>query len=55
MTAMTVGGIGDADRGWRVALRYALGDTAQSELFKPRRLPEKTGPGGQTTLPLFDD
>ena len=55
MTAATVGGVGDADKGWRIALRYALGDTSQSELFKPRQLPEKTGPGGQTTLSLFDD
>ena len=55
MTAMTAGGVHDADKGWRVALRYALGDQAQNELLKPRRLPEKTGPGGQTALPLFED
>jgi hypothetical protein len=55
MTAATVGGIGDADQGWRVALRYALGDTAQNELLKPRTLVGKAGPGGQGTLPLFDD
>lgn len=55
MTAVTVDGIGDADKGWRVALRYALGDTAQNALLKPRNLVGKTGPGGQTTLPLFED
>ncbi|WP_020508122.1 anti-phage-associated DUF3780 domain-containing protein [Lamprocystis purpurea] len=55
MTAMTAGGIGDADQGWRVALRYALGDTAQNEPLKPRTLVGKAGLGGQGTLPLFDD
>ena len=55
MTAMTVGGIGDADKGWRVALRYALGETAQNELLKPRTLVGKAGPEGQGTLRLFDD
>lgn len=36
MTAMSTGGIGDSDRGWRLALRHALGDVAQSELLAPR-------------------
>ncbi|MDO9049272.1 MAG: DUF3780 domain-containing protein [Methylobacter sp.] len=36
MTAITTGGVNDGDRGWRLALRHALGDVAQSELFKPR-------------------
>ena len=34
MTAMTTGGIQDGDKGWRVALRYALGDVAQNELLE---------------------
>ena len=55
MTAMTTGGIHGADKGWRVALRYALGDVAQNKLLKPRRVPEKAGQEGQTTLPLFED
>ena len=55
MTAMATGGIGDADRGWRVALRYALGDVAQNELLRPRSLVENKGSGRQTTLPLFED
>lgn len=55
MTAATAGGIGDADQGWRVALRFALGDTAHKEPLKPRTLIGKPGSGGQTTLPLFDD
>lgn len=35
MTAMSTGGINDSDRGWRLALRHALGDVAQSELLQP--------------------
>jgi hypothetical protein len=55
MTAMATGGIHDADKGWRVALRHALGDVAQNELPRPRSLVETTGRSGQTTLPLFED
>lgn len=36
MTAMSTGGAHDGDKGWRVALRHALGDVAQHQLFKPR-------------------
>ena len=36
MTAITTGGVNDGGKGWRLALRHALGDIAQSELFKPR-------------------
>lgn len=36
MTAMSTGGINDGDLGWRLALRHALGDVAQSEQLKPR-------------------
>ncbi|MCU0836364.1 MAG: DUF3780 domain-containing protein [Chromatiaceae bacterium] len=55
MTAMAAGGIGDGDNGWRVALRYALGDQAQNELRRPRSLGESKGSGRQITLPLFED
>ena len=55
MTAIATGGIGDAENGWRVALRFALGDVAQNELMKPRRLAEKQAHRTQTTLPLFED
>jgi hypothetical protein len=55
MTAMAAGGVRDAEQGWRMALRYALGHTAQTELLKPRTLAGKLGPGGQATLPLFED
>jgi hypothetical protein len=36
MTAITTGGVNDGGKGWRLALRHALGDVAQNELFKPR-------------------
>ncbi len=56
MTAIATGSISDAEKGWRVALRYALGDMAQNELMKPRRLKlsadEATHPS--PSLPLFD-
>lgn len=56
MTAMSTGGLMDAGRGWRVALKHALGDVAQSDLLAPRT--RRSG-GGQddarTTLDLFGD
>ena len=55
MTALATGGIEDADEGWRVALRYALGDKAQNEMLKPRTLVRKLAADGQATLPLFED
>jgi len=36
MAAMSTGGISDGDKGWRLALRHALGDVAQSELLQPK-------------------
>jgi hypothetical protein len=53
MTALATGGIGDADKGWRVALRFALGDVAQNELLKPRTL-KHFAEQISGTLPLFD-
>ena len=35
MTAMSTGGLNDGHRGWRLALRHALGDVAQSDLLQP--------------------
>lgn len=35
MTAITTGGVNDGGKGWRLALRHALGDIAQNEIFKP--------------------
>lgn len=36
MTAIASGGLNDSEKGWRIALRHALGDDAQSELFRPK-------------------
>ena len=36
MTAMSTGGLMDAGKGWRIALKHALGDVAQSDLLAPR-------------------
>jgi plasmid stability protein len=55
MTAMAAGGIGDGDNGWRVALRYALGDQAQNELLRPRSLAENKGSGRQISCCLRID
>ena len=58
MTAITTGGVNDGGKGWRLALRHALGDVAQNELFKPRpsqtvRL-ETAKDDENGTLSLFD-
>jgi hypothetical protein len=55
MTAMSTGGVQDADSGWRIALRYALGDVAQNELQKSRAI-KRAGPSDATTstLGLFE-
>lgn len=55
MTAIASGGLQDGENGWRVALRYALGDVAQNELLHARRLVTKADPGARQTLMLFDD
>jgi hypothetical protein len=55
MTAIATGGIADTNKGWRVALRYALGDVAQNELMKPRPLSDTSAERFRTTLPLFED
>ena len=55
MTAVATGGLQDADKGWRVALRYALGDVAQNELLKPRlEMRKADSTGANKTLGLFD-
>ena len=51
MTAMSTGRIGDGNKGWRLALRHALGDVAQNELLKPRSVKRK---GSKDELPLLD-
>jgi hypothetical protein len=58
MTAITTGGVNDGGKGWRLALRHALGDVAQNELFKPR-ITQTVSQGTanideNSTLSLFD-
>jgi hypothetical protein len=53
MAAMSTGGVGDGGKGWRLALRYALGDVAQSELLAPKAR-RAAAPGlERPTLDLF--
>lgn len=58
MTAITTGGVNDGAKGWRLALRHALGDVAQNETFKPRavQIPsrDKIKDGETGSLSLFD-
>ncbi len=51
MTAMTTGRVNDGGKGWRLALRHALGDVAQSDLLQPRARRQKAR---DTELPLLD-
>lgn len=58
MTAQTVGAPKDRGRGWRMALRYALGDTPQPEIRAPRKVRSKvSGKTGDDykNLSLFDN
>ena len=56
MTAMSTGAVGDGHKGWRLALRHAFGDVAQSELLQPRVRRERGAKGtNRPTLDLFDD
>lgn len=36
MASMSTGGVMDGEKGWRAALKHALGEVAQSELLAPR-------------------
>jgi len=51
MTAMTTGRMNDGGKGWRLALRHALGDLAQSDLLQPSARREKAG--SNELPPLF--
>lgn len=55
MTAMTTGRITDGGKGWRLALRHALGDVAQSDLLQPRARREKARSPELPLLDLFDN
>ena len=56
MTAMSTGGVLDGDKGWRIALRHALGDVAQTEALKPHATKPKIQSDDlyHQTLNLFD-
>lgn len=56
MTAISTGGVNDVDKGWRLALRHALGDVAQSEQLQTQARRERVSSlsdSGQPTLDLF--
>ena len=55
MTAMTTGRVTDGGKGWRLALRHALGDVAQSDLLQPRARREKAAASELPMLDLFGD
>lgn len=56
MTATTTGGVNDSERGWRLALRHALGDVAQHDVLRPRsRRRQSTTDGAAPAPSLFDD
>jgi len=60
MTASTVGGLNDKGKGWRMALKYALGDSPQAVILETRKVqtqaPKKSKPDdGYETLPLFQN
>lgn len=58
MTAITTGGLNDGDKGWRLALRHALGDVAQNQVFQPsevrKKVPENSQNATNMTMSLFD-
>lgn len=55
MTAISTGGVKDGKKGWRLALRHALGDVAQSELLQPQARKQISRQGLNLSLPdLFD-
>lgn len=54
MTAISTGSIHDGQKGWRLALRHALGDIAQSEQLAPGvRRQRLSDDAGHPTLDLF--
>lgn len=55
MTPTTVGAPEDKGRGWRMALKYALGDTPQPTLRAPRKGDKSDAEETYETLPLFQN
>ncbi len=55
MTVLTTGGVGDAGKGWRLALQHALGEMAQSELLQPKARKQQAKHGVELPMPdLFE-
>ncbi len=55
MTAMATGTVKDGGRGWRLALKHALGDVAQSDAMQPCARRQIGKASDRPTLDLFDD
>jgi hypothetical protein len=56
MTAISTGSLMDAGKGWRAALKHALGDVAQSDLLPPRARRSSRGKDDiRPSLDLFGD
>lgn len=56
MAAISTGGVMDGGKGWRIALKHALGDVAQSELLAPSaRRGKSAQETSQVSLGLFGD
>lgn len=55
MTALATGTVKDEGRGWRLALRHALGDIAQSELLQPRSRKQTRRRPGELSRDLFEE
>lgn len=54
MTAISTGSINSGEKGWRLALRHALGDVAQSESLQPNvRRQRVSEESNRPTLDLF--
>ena len=55
MTSICTGAVGDGEKGWRLALRHALGDVAHSDLLQPKGSRQRIERHDKrTTLDLFD-
>lgn len=55
MAALATGTVKDEGKGWRLALRHALGDVAQSELLQPRSRKQLRRSRGDFSLDLFEE
>lgn len=54
MVAMSTGLAQEGDKGWRLAVRHALGDVPQHELFKPRRVKKQCPSQSELPRDLFN-